>query len=782
LNTFTKRSIVFLLASMVLGCGNRESQTPIATEPQTPIPEPQTPITEPSPQPSITAGDRLSTLATGAQFPESAFVHANGGNPQSVLIDVTQLRRSLQVLGYSKWTSVRDATPNDPRDDDALAISDALNFLLDTLIATSNAEAEWQPKHPYSLYLPAGVYHVASQIAYRDFDIDSEITNAEVRAKVGRAGRRDAWDPRRPYKKWSRMRIIGQVRGLLPGEGTEIRLIDNAPDFDDATRPRAVLSYTQNADFNNAPAGTRLENLRIHIGNGNPGAIGVDWFGANNSRMLNVSIQSSAPVAVTGLRIPAGPTLGLLSDLSIDGFQTAVQIDPVIATNPTIEHLSIGPNVTTGIEVNLSTPTFRRVYSRTRGSALKLSGMSAHVVLIDSDLRKLNHSNADAAIQNNAQPLGAVFARNVQLAGYVQSYRSASLSIPSKGRIDEFVSKLMDVDEPELPALAQSNSTTRSLNLPIRDVPMRPPVTPDKWIRVEDYRDAGASDGQAVTRAFAVAAATPEASVLFERAAYRFDAPVNVPASVEMIYMSSASISTASNVPNSGEPRSAFVVTEPSSKALHILEGDGVGSPLVRFGSTRDLVLDGTNTPYFASTAAVADGAPALGDVFLVSANAYGRGTLSEFDMKAPQRRQRIFARAINTEFKGDYNFRVNPGGTLVVLGYKVEGSSRNFRVENGGTLEVLGGVMNEPFLTEESKHELLPGIDNDGGSVSLVFNTSTHKGEGGAMVGHDIIIRDANLAAGQQDLDRTRFPKRADTKGRPMLIVPLYQSQPTSD
>jgi hypothetical protein len=578
------------------------------------------------------------------------------------------------------------------------------------------------------------------------------------------------------------MRIIGQVRGVLPGEGTEIRLIDNAPGFGDASRPRAVLSYTQNADFNNAPAGTRLENLRIHTGNGNAGAIGVDWFGANNSRMHNVSIQGGAPVAMTGLRIPAGPTLGLLSDLSIDGFQTGVQIDPALATNPTIEHLSIGPDITTGIDVNLSTPTFRQVLSRTRGPALKLSGMSAHVVLIDSDLQMLGDSNAGAAIQNDAQPLGAVFARNVQLTGYAQSYRSASLSVLSTGRIDEFVSKLMDVDEPGLPALAQSTSSTRSLSLPIRDVPMRPPVTPNGWIRVEAYRDAGATDGQAVTRAFAVAAATPGASVLFERAAYRFDAPVNVPASVEMIYMSGASISTASNVPDSGESRSAFVVTEPSSKALHVLEGDGLGSPLVRYGSTRDLVLDGTNTPYFASNAAVADGAPALGDVFLVSANAYGRGTLSEFDMKAPQRGQRIFARAINTEFKGDYNFRVNPGGTLVVLGYKVEGLSRNFRVESGGTLEVLGGVMNEPFLTDETKHELFPGIDNDGGRVSLVFNTSTHKGEGGALVGHDVVIRDANLAPGQQDVGRSRFPKRADAKGRPMLIVPLYRSQPASN
>jgi hypothetical protein len=409
---------------------------------------------------------------------------------------------------------------------------------------------------------------------------------------------------------------------------------------------------------------------------------------------------------------------------------------------------------------------------------LKLTGPSSHVVLIDSDLCLEGSSESIAAIRNDSSPLGAVFARNVNLRGFTQSYRSSSLSVGSTGRIDEFVSKFSDRDEPDVPAIAQSSPSTRSLNLPIRDVPLRPRILPKEWIRVEAYRSGASGDGETVARAFAVAATTPAAKLLFERAAYRLDTPISVPASVQLIYLSGADISVASNLVGSGEEKTAFVVSEASDKALHIVEGSGEGSKLIRYGAARDLVIDSVSNPYTASKSSLVAGAPTLGDVFLVSVNSYGRGSLAEFDMKAAQKGQRIFARGINTEFKGEYNFRVNTGGTLWVFGYKVEGASRNFRIEAGGTLEVLGGVMNEPFKTDLTDPELASGVDNAGGDVSLVFNTSTHIGTN--PVGHDVVIRDENLPPDRRELRRGYFPARPDAdtdKQRPMLIVPLYRS-----
>jgi hypothetical protein len=122
------------------------------------------------------------------------------------------------------------------------------------------------------------------------------------------------------------------VIGAGPGK-TILKLADNAKLFQDPSKPRPVLStgfaeYAENIrsrQGGNVTHAVYVFGLTVDTGKGNPGAIGFDYQGHNNSRVADLEIRSGDGQGVCGidlLRPWPGPCL--LRDIRIVGFDHAM--------------------------------------------------------------------------------------------------------------------------------------------------------------------------------------------------------------------------------------------------------------------------------------------------------------------------------------------------------------------------------------------------------------------------------------------------------------------------
>lgn len=129
----------------------------------------------------------------------------------------------------------------------------------------------------------------------------------------------------------SGLSLIGESR-----EHTIIRLIDHAPGFNDPQHPKAVVYTSSKLIGGNATGGGKdyagkgegndaymnfVENLTVEIGNGNPGAVGIDFLGNNLDAIRDVTLHAPSGSGAIGLSMTRKwPGPSLVSGLSVEGF------------------------------------------------------------------------------------------------------------------------------------------------------------------------------------------------------------------------------------------------------------------------------------------------------------------------------------------------------------------------------------------------------------------------------------------------------------------------------
>jgi hypothetical protein len=64
--------------------------------------------------------------------------------------------------------------------------------------------------------------------------------------------------------------------------------------------------------------------MTIDTGKGNPAAIGLDFCGANNSGIHNVTITSGDGQGVAGIDIRICPAMGFHDDITVQGFDPSI--------------------------------------------------------------------------------------------------------------------------------------------------------------------------------------------------------------------------------------------------------------------------------------------------------------------------------------------------------------------------------------------------------------------------------------------------------------------------
>jgi hypothetical protein len=453
-------------------------------------------------------------------------------------------------------------------------------------------------------------------------------------------------------------------RNTLRGAGvgqTVIRLRDST--FVDINAPKPVIATGFRSFFNGQNEqvtadwfNNNVSDLTIHIGSGNVGAKGMEFYSNNTGSVRRVAIISGDGQGRIGLDLGHldlnGPLL--VKDLLVQGFDTGVRTGQTV-NSQTFESITLNNQSTTAFDNDGQAVSIKGL--TTIGSATALRNRYGFAILVNAQLSGTGAASNLPAITNGE----FLFARNIQSSGFARVIDN------SYGAVGTVASSFSGDYVSTGSALTLFAGRTASLNLPVAETPNWPLEPAAQWVNARDFRLTDETDdAPGLQRAIDSGASTvflpSDARIVFKssvvvRGALRRLVGFNV----GITTVGGAHIRVADGV-------APYVIAEGFVTSAQI----GLASELFEHAASRGFVL-------LDSEAGVTT-AGGTGDLFIenVVGNAFRLGA------------HRTFARQLNSEPQGTKIS--NNGGQLWVLGLKTERAGTLVDA-TGGLTEVLGGL-----------------------------------------------------------------------------------------
>ena len=515
---------------------------------------------------------------------------------------------------------------------------------------------------------------------------------------------------------------------------TILKLKSNAPGFSDPDAPRALIQtgstatdgqkHYSNGEGNEAFMNF-VRNLTVDVGDGNTGAVGVDYQVSNVGALRHVSIKAGANSGYCGINLSRrdnGP--GLIKDVSVEGFAFGARMNQEIA-HITLEDVLFSGQRDCAIWNRDGILAARHVVSRNTVPAMRLSGVSL-TALFDSDFSGGAAGNAIEC--SGSEP--RLFLRNLRTQGY-------SGSVKSRGEVE--AKKTLVEWSSDIPLGPGAKSGQLSLRLPIRDTPEFYDSDQKNWA------DVGAPSGRDDTRAVQAALRSGETTVFFQPGRYSLSHTVVVPGNVRRVVGFKTNVDAL--LPFDDEP--LFRFSGGKSSDLTILENlvvSAKGGLLSEHLDARALVLRDI-IPF--DTLVYRNSKRGSGPLFIEDVSSAG------YTFNGPTQ---VWARQFNIEGGAKPKMR-NNGAQVWALGWKSEGGE-TLAENHGGALELWGGL----FYTFGTDPQT-PMIVNDGGSLATSFVGANYTG--GANGFFNVLVRE-----GATDFSREKAFERGNAAS-----VPLYLS-----
>lgn len=488
-----------------------------------------------------------------------------------------------------------------------------------------------------------------------------------------------------------RKEVWGQSR-----RGVILKLQDRTEGFGVPNSPKPLLSTEfghGGQNFNQ-----RIRNLTIDVGQGNPGAVGLNFHTNNGGGVYNVTIQSSDPEKQGHIGLwmnKEWPGPGLIQNVAIDGFETGIWIlhDQY---SMTFEHILLTNQRRVGFVNSWNTVAIRDLKSHNRVPAIENQGKMALMTLIEAEL--VGGESDTAAVINQGE--GALFARDITTQGYDWSIdnRSGQRKKITTAEVEEFVS------HPVVSATEDATGETaaplgRSLNLPIADPPTLPYLPVESWVNITQF-GAQPNDNQDDGPALQQAIDSGAEIIYLPPGVYRSNQTIQVRGKLQRLM----GLNARMIFQNPEQP--AFRVEDGDANTVAIsveTHYESQQSYWVEHASTRTLIL---------GSGSYINTVPG-GKVFIEDAVSVPY----LFD------HQQVWIRQINTESYDHTPHIVNRGSDLWILGLKTEKDRTIIGTYDGGRTEVLGGLL----YKNQERLEPVPAFICEDSQVSLVYRNKGH-------------------------------------------------------
>lgn len=502
--------------------------------------------------------------------------------------------------------------------------------------------------------------------------------------------------------KWSKQNASGRDawgKNFLTGQNVErtiIRLKDGS--MTDKDQPGSIMwcGGFGSADwFHNY-----VENMTFHVGNGNPGAIGLQFYSNNSGAVRNCRFVAGDGSGLIGLdlghRDMNGPLL--VRNCEIDGFERGISTGHAV-NSQTIEFLTLRNQTKFGLDNAGQSLSIRGLLSHNTVPAVRSYGS---LCLIDAELIGAKGAERWPAIINyNA---GRIFVRDVATSGYGRAI--GDVETPDWTRALQVVENAKpgsvgpSVREYSSHAVTTAfESETASLRLPIAEPPVVIVDAPETWANVDHFgadptaeRDSSAAIQRAIDSG---------ATTVFLPGSYLLTKTVVIRGKVRRMLGVGGVIDYFSKV------RPDFRIVDGESPTLSIehfayvhggIEIDTARKLLFRSVSDCDLTFTKN-----------AQGGELFFEDFVTH------------DLKLSD--QRVWARQLNVENEGTHI--VNDRGSLWILGYKTERGGTLIDTRGGGRSEILGG-----FSYTTTAGKLAPMFVTDNSSIFTFFREVCFNGD----------------------------------------------------
>ncbi len=507
-------------------------------------------------------------------------------------------------------------------------------------------------------------------------------------------------------EKFSKERIPSKAHSsdrfmLFQGQsekGTVLRLKDKLPEFQDATRPRHLLSLYDGQGTGDAMH-SYVRNMTFDIGSGNPGASALRFLSNNTGAIYNVTCRTSDPekAGSIGLDLTQGQQgPELIRNVTIEGFDRGIETKDTFAI--IFEHLTLRNQRQIGINMEYGRVTIRGLTSENRVPVLKTSP-SDHFTLLDGNFTG-GSPDATAIISRGPR----IVLRDIKQSGYGAILEHDKKKNPAT-----------TINEWTPGAVALFNDKPSSLRLPVKETPVIPWEQDfSKWIVLDDSADDDTASIQAAIDEGVKNGATTVCFKPGERK-YKITGPIRIYGTITRVLGMDGGVDIA-------DPKGVFKSGTPVLDFGEIKGGQVVIERFFLFGgwdgpkSEAMLGNSGGNTVIVqsmgmsGSVKAVHD----TGEWFIDDVSPGRQSTLRI------GRGEKVWARQYNPESPAATMMEAD-GGTLWLLGLKTEGRATHLHAKNGAQCEILGGLsyqswgdqkLDPPmFVIEDSSVALSVGV-----------------------------------------------------------------------
>lgn len=511
------------------------------------------------------------------------------------------------------------------------------------------------------VYLPKGTYKVSGPIE-------------------GRKGGKGDWSA-----GWlSMMLMLGESR-----TDTVIKLADSAEGYGDASKPRWVLACGSEGDKrdNEGGGGNRafrhgFLNFTVDVGQGNPGAIAIDFIASNRGTIEGVTLRApegSGHTAIGLTRHWPGPAF--VGDVRIDGFAYGMRLDHY-QYGMTFENITMRGQTKAGITNTNNMLALRRVDFSGNVPFYRGSGGHSFISLLDSTL--VNEGGEHAALTSE----GFVNLRRVSFTGYpviVDDTRKPNEDLAGDG------AKKVVIASHDIGATWSQAGEVKPLDLPIEDTPYLRPSARATWTVVSG---TGADVQKAIDDG---------AEWIAVRGKITLEEPVVLRNKVQLLFgLHGHFAGLGGKVAVRVENGSAKTVIMEHIYVDGIIEQASNRTFALRHGDHGGFHATGTGTSHILDV---------IGKDYQIGKD------------------HRFFARQLNAEFGGEPLF--TNAGTSVIIGFKMESSTRggkdksegtpSLHNKDGGRLELFAGLLYT--LGSKAEHRpAVPAFTNEKGAIAISY------------------------------------------------------------